>query len=247
MQTNCVAIILAAGQGTRMKSDIPKVLHQIGGRFLVDYVIDAIEDVGPDRICVGVGFKADQVMKACRGRNVEFVIQREQLGTGHAVMQCERSLEGFEGTVIVMNGDVPGLEPHTIRKFIAFHESRSAAATVLTAVLGDPTGYGRIVKDDAGNLVRIVEEKDAGADEKSIREVNSGLFCFDKKSLFATLKDVGSENAQGEYYLTDVIGIMQRRREPVAAFCVEDSMEVAGVNTPAELKSVSDYLERKHG
>lgn len=237
------AIVLAAGQGTRMKSELPKVLHKAGDRFLLDYVIDAIQAVGPDRIYVVIGFKAGQVRAAFADRAVEFVLQEEQLGTGHAVLQCESALAGFEGTVIVMNGDVPGLRSRTIERFIGVHEQRGAAATVLTALFDRPTGYGRIIKDESGSLVRIVEEKDATPEEKAITEVNSGLFCFDKRALFATLKSVGRDNVQREYYLPDVIGIMQSRGLPIATFCVEDPMEVAGVNTLAELRDIGEYLK----
>jgi UDP-N-acetylglucosamine diphosphorylase/glucosamine-1-phosphate N-acetyltransferase len=239
------AIILAAGQGTRMKSDIPKVLHRVGGRFLLDYVIDAITAVEPDAVYVVVGFKAEQVTAACEGKAVAFVLQEEQLGTGHAVMQCEHELAGFEGTVIVMNGDVPGLRPHTIERFIEFHEKKAVSATVLSALFDNPAGYGRIIKDEAGALIKIVEEKDATPDEREIKEVNSGLFCFDKNELFATLKGVGRTNAQKEFYLTDVIGIMQEEKRPLAAFCVDDPMEVTGVNTLRELQNVGEYLKGK--
>lgn len=237
------AIILAAGQGTRMKSDLPKVLHTVGDRFLLDYVIDAITAVGPDEIYVVVGFGAEQVRAAFADRSVKFVTQKEQLGTGHAVLQCEPHLTAFEGTVIVMNGDVPGLRPRTIQQFIEFHEEKGAAATVLTALFEQASGYGRIIKDDTGSLVRIVEEKDATPEEKTIREVNSGLFCFDKRQLFATLRGVGRDNVQQEYYLTDVIEIMQTQDMPIAAFCVDDPMEVAGVNTLAELRNIGEYLK----
>lgn len=226
-----------------MKSDLPKVLHQVRGRFLLEYVIDAIQAVGPDKIFVVVGYKAEQVQTAFADKAVTFVMQKEQLGTGHAVLQCEQNLTAFEGTVIVMNGDVPGLRSRTIEQFIEFHEQKGAAATVLTALFERPTGYGRIIKDDTGSLVKIVEEKDATPEEKAIKEVNSGLFCFDKRKLFATLKGVGRENVQQEYYLTDVIGIMQTSEMPIAAFCVDDPREVTGVNTLAELENVGDYLK----
>jgi UDP-N-acetylglucosamine pyrophosphorylase len=239
------AVILAAGKGKRMKSDIPKVLHRIDGRPLLDYVIVSIKAVHPQRIYVVVGFGAKEVMRSCRHNDVVFIMQEEQLGTGHAVMQCEKDLSDFEGTIIVLNGDVPGLKPATIEKFLDFHEGRSAAATVLTAVLDDPTGYGRVLKDGQGSLLKIVEEKDADLEEKRIKEINSGLFCFEKDVLFATLKEISRENAQNEYYLTDVIGVMRNKNLPVAAYCTDDPGEVEGINTLEELKQVSEYIKRK--
>lgn len=244
---NRAAIILAAGQGTRMNSDLPKVLHRVEGRYLLEYVIDAIRQVLPDNLYIVIGYKAEQVRTAFEEEELTFVMQREQLGTGHAVLQCEPHLSSFEGTVLVMNGDVPGLRPQTIERFLRFHERAKAAATVLTALFEQPAGYGRIIKNDDGSLVKIVEDRDATPAEKEIREINSGLICFDKRALFATLMEVGRENEQREYYLTDVIGIMQAHRLPVAAFCVDDPMEVAGVNTVAELNAIGDYLKRMNG
>ena len=190
------AVILAAGKGTRMRSDLPKVLHEIEGRPMVSYVIDVIKPLCGENVLVVVGYQADRAIKSLtseRGEDVKFVIQEEQLGTGHAVMQCEEALDGFNGTVIVLNGDVPGLRRETIESFMAEHASAGAAATVLSAKLEDPTGYGRIVRDEHGNLAAIVEEKDADDMTRSIREINTGLFCFDKAKLFAALKNVARD------------------------------------------------------
>jgi bifunctional N-acetylglucosamine-1-phosphate-uridyltransferase/glucosamine-1-phosphate-acetyltransferase GlmU-like protein len=159
------------------------------------------------------------------------------------VLQCEEALEGFSGTVIVLNGDVPCLRAETVAGFVDFHQSEGAAATVLTAELDNPTGYGRIVRDDDGSLRGIVEEKDASDDVKRIREINSGLFCFDKTLLFEALKATRTDNAQKEYYLTDVIGVLRGRGEKVVAYCVEDPWEVSGVNTEQELNAVRSYFE----
>lgn len=237
------AVILAAGEGTRMKSDLPKVLHTIRNRPMVSYVIDAVEDVVSEKTIVVVGYQAERVREACRGRRVEFVLQEEQLGTGHAVMQCERALAGFNGAVIVLNGDVPCLRPDTLMAFIEFHVEQAAAGTVLTAVLGDPTGYGRIVRGPGSTLLRIVEQKDAGEDELRIKEINSGLFCFDKVALFDALKGTDRDNAQSEYYVTDAIEHMRLKGLKVAAYLVEDEREVAGVNTVEELDTVRSQFE----
>ena len=236
------AIILAAGQGTRMKSDLPKVLHKIQDRPMVLYVIDSVKRLDPEKTIVVIGYQAQSVRDACRDAEVEFVLQEEQLGTGHAVMQCAPVLERFDGTVMVLNGDVPGLRAQTLREFLGYHETEGAAGTVLTAKLGDPAGYGRIVRDSEGSLLKIVEHKDADETELKIREVNAGLFCFNKKALFDALGNTDRDNAQKEYYLTDAIEKMRRDGLKVAAYCVEDEREVSGVNTVAELESVRRFI-----
>jgi bifunctional UDP-N-acetylglucosamine pyrophosphorylase/glucosamine-1-phosphate N-acetyltransferase len=232
------AVILAAGQGKRMNSDLPKVLHTIGGRPMVLHVIDAVRALGAERVIVVTGYCAEQVEAACAGAGVVFARQSEQLGTGHAVMQVQPHLASFAGTVVVLNGDVPALRADTIRRFIEHHRTSRAAATVLTAVLDDPSGYGRIVRDATGNLQRIVEHRDAAASELAIREINSGLFCFESAALFSALGRVTRRNAQNEYYLTDVIGLMKAEGQAVAAYCVEDAREVSGVNNLDELDAV---------
>ncbi len=235
--------MLAAGKGTRMSADLPKVLHKIDGRPMISYVIDAVRSVAGDDVYVVVGYRASEVVEACSSQRVHFVTQNEQLGTGHAVMQCEAALAGFSGTVVVLNGDVPCLRPETITRFIEYHTHWKAAATVLTAVLDDPTGYGRIVHDQEGSLAGIVEEKDADAATKKIREINSGLFCFDKNTLFDALKAIGRANAQGEYYLTDVVREIRKTGDRVCAYRLDDAREVAGVNTDEELESIRKYVQ----
>lgn len=238
------AVILAAGKGTRMPaSDLPKVMHEVHGKPMVVRVAETMEAICKGRIYVVVGYKAEKIIETMGEGMVEFVFQREQLGTGHAVLQCEEALRDFSGTVIVLNGDVPCLRPETVRGFAEYHQSEAAAATVLTAELENPTGYGRIVRDDDGSLRGIVEEKDASDEIKRVREINSGLFCFDKTLLFDALKNTGKDNAQGEYYLTDVIAFLRGRGEKVRAYCVDDPWEVSGVNTEEELNAVRSYFE----
>jgi len=230
-----------------MASDLPKVLHTIDGRPMVRYVIESVKQVGPDKVILVVGYQGQRVVDACADAGVEFVWQREQLGTGHAVMQAEAALDGFAGTVIVLNGDVPCLTPATLNAFIAYHDSQGASATVLTARMADPTGYGRVVRAPDGALHRIVEQKDASADELEIDEVNSGLFCFDARMLFSTLQRTDTRNAQNEYYLPDAIEMLAEAGERVAAWCIEDNQEVAGVNTVDELESIRRYLGAERG
>jgi bifunctional UDP-N-acetylglucosamine pyrophosphorylase/glucosamine-1-phosphate N-acetyltransferase len=236
------AVILAAGQGKRMQSDLPKVLHAVGGRPMLLHVIDAVKAAGVGPVVVVTGYQAERVEAACAGAGVEFARQHEQLGTGHAVMQTEALLLPRGGTVVVLNGDVPGLRPQTIRQFIDCHAGEAAVATVLTARLGDPTGYGRIVRNAAGCLVGIVEERDASPEQRAIDEINSGLFCFSVAELFSALKRVTRRNAQNEYYLTDVIGLFASEGKTVAAYCIEDAREVAGVNNPDELDAVRRFV-----
>ncbi len=239
------AVILAAGKGTRMSSDLPKVIHTVGGRPMISLVIDTVKEVPVDHVCVVVGYEAGMVMDVCNGMGVEFVLQEAQLGTGHAVQQCEKALMSFDGEVIVLNGDVPCLRPETIRKFIEDHRRTASSATVLTAMVNDPKGYGRIVRDNDQSLIKIVEEKDASGKERKIREINSGLFCFEKNELFSALGEIGCDNAQNEYYLTDVIAVMKGKGLKVGAYCVDDTMEVAGINTDQELEAVRRYYEAK--
>ena len=236
------AVILAAGQGKRMQSDLPKVLHDVGGRPMVVHVIDAVRAIGAHPVIVITGYQAGRVEAACAGTGVEFARQHEQLGTGHAVMQAGSRLASHPGTIIVLNGDVPGLRPATIRRFVEYHDAQRAAATVLTAELADASGYGRIVRDAAGRLLRIVEHKDASEEERAIREINSGLFCFAAAELFPALQRVTRRNAQNEYYLTDVIGLLASEGKPVAAWRIEDAREVAGVNNPDELDAVRRFV-----
>lgn len=241
---SCAGIILAAGKGTRMSSDLPKVLHEIDGKPMISFVLDAIRPIVRERVYVVVGYRADDVIAAC-SEDVRFVHQHQQLGTGHAVMQCENALDGFSGTVVVLNGDVPCLRTRTVTKLLDYHHRMGAAGTVLTAKLDDPSGYGRIVTDGDGSLLKIVEDRDADAATRQIDEINSGLFTFDKDKLFKALKSVDRGNDQGEYYLTDVIATLKDNGEAVHAFCVKDPQEVAGVNTDQELEAIRDYLRGK--
>jgi len=238
------AVILAAGKGTRMSaSDIPKVMHGVKGKPMVAHVVEAVRPLCADRICVVVGYKAEQVVDALKDAGVSFVYQTEQLGTGHAVIQCEEALKEFSGTVVVLNGDVPCLRTKTIEEFARYHDCEDSAATVLTAEVDNPKGYGRIVRAPDGSLVGIVEEKDAGEGERRIREINSGLFCFEKAKLFEALPETNRENVQREYYLTDVIGVLKRRGDRVRVYRVADPREVSGVNTEEELRAVRAYFE----
>jgi len=238
-------VILAAGKGKRMKSDLPKVLHELNGRPLIAHALDSCRLAGLGRIIVVVGFKGETVVEAVRSYDVEIVWQTELLGTGHAVRQTEPLLKEHRGEIVVMNGDVPRVRSQTIVALVEEHRRRRAAATILTAELNEPKGYGRIVRADDGLVDRVVEEADADEQTKQIREINSGMFCFTPAYLFSALQEVGNDNRQGEYYLPDVLTILRRDGYPIAAQKVDDPDEVLGVNSPEQLKQIKRLTVRQ--
>ena len=239
-----VTVILAAGKGTRMKSALPKVLHKVCGKEMVRHVLDAAKAVGSSRNIVVVGFGADEVRKALDGA-AEVVVQEEQLGTGHAVLQAEPLLRETKGTVMVLCGDTPLLTANLLRNLYEEHEKERAKATVLTAIMPDATGYGRVIRTAAGDVEKIVEHKDATEDERKVREVNAGIYCFDKEALFSALAKVGCENAQGEYYLPDVLSILRGQGEKIWAVAAEDYEETLGVNSRIQLAQAEKILRRR--
>lgn len=238
------AVILAAGQGKRMKSDIPKVLHSLCGRPMIHYVLEAVEGVGPSLVVVVVGFGGDMVARVVEGR-AQVVYQKEQLGTAHALLQAAPLLAGFDGHILVTCGDTPLLTAATLKRLVETHLSGGASATLLTACLDDPTGYGRVVRDEAGRVRKVVEQKDATPAELAIKEVNTGVYCFAAAGLFETLAALGRENAQGEYYLTDVVENYVSRGLTVAAVAAEDPREVEGVNDRVQLARAEGLLRRR--
>lgn len=240
------AIVLAAGEGKRMKSSMAKVLHPVRGRAMLDRILDTLKAAGIGDVVVIVGHKEAEV-RSHVGSGVKCVTQAEQLGTGHAVMQAEEALAGFDGNVIVMCGDAPLWRPETIRAAIDRSLQPAVAALVLSFELEDPTGYGRIIRDERGKLKKIVEHKDASEEERRVREVNSGTFCFQARPLFEALRDVNADNAQKEYYLPEVVRILIERGSAVDAFLVPDSEEGMGVNSPEELAEAEAALDRREG
>ena len=228
------AVVLAAGKGTRMKSDLPKVLHPMAGRTLLDHVLDTVESVGIDHTVVVVGHRAAQVQETCARPGMDFVLQEPQLGTGHAVQVAVPALrEG--GHTVILAGDVPLLKPGTLARLVDDTVAAGTAASVLTCVVDDAGAYGRILKDAGGRVAGIVEARDATPEELAIGEYNTGVFCFRTDVLVAALEGLTPDNDQGEYYLTDTVAWLVARGHPVAAVVAHDPDEVVGINTVAEL------------
>ncbi|WP_054951055.1 bifunctional UDP-N-acetylglucosamine diphosphorylase/glucosamine-1-phosphate N-acetyltransferase GlmU [Numidum massiliense] len=228
------AVILAAGKGTRMKSKTHKVLHQIGGKPMVAHIVDTLAQLGVEDIVAVVGCGAEAV-QAYLGNRVRYAVQQKQLGTAHAVMQTASLLEGKAGTTLVINGDNPLITVETYRAFLQRFAASGAAASMLTAIVDDSSGYGRVCRAANGDVERVVEHKDATTKERSIKEINTGTFCFDNAHLFAALKQVDNDNAQGEYYLPDVLQVLRSEGQSISAFCVDDASETVGINNRVQL------------
>lgn len=238
------SVILAAGMGTRMKSKMPKVLHKVCGKPLSKWVIDASKAAGADKVCAVVGHKAETV-KEVLGDVCEFALQAEQKGTGHAVMQAIDVIKNSKGEVVILNGDTPLITAETINKAIEYHKNNGNQATVITAILDDATGYGRIVRDNDGSVLKIVEQKDASEEEKKINEVNSGMYVFDAQSLVYALDKITPNNAQGEYYLTDTLEIIKNNSGKVGVMTAEDSDEFLGVNSKLQLAQAMKIMKKR--
>lgn len=238
------AIILAAGKGTRMKSKLYKVLHQVAGKAMVDHVLTQLEANHMDNIVTVVGFGAENVEQAL-GERTKYAVQKQQLGTGHAVMQAADLLSDLDGQTLVISGDTPLFKAATLQKLVDYHTAKKASATVLTSIAPDPTGYGRLVRNDIGIVEKVVEQKDATPEEQAIDEINTGVYCFDNKTLFDALKLLSNDNAQGEYYLTDVIGILKKRGDIVAAYRMADFDESMGVNDRIALAKANEIMRNR--
>jgi len=239
-------VILAAGQGTRMRSKTIKLLHPVAGRPMVARLLDSVQAIRPQKIITVVGFQAEQVQEALAGHSCSFALQKKQLGTGHAVLQAARAIgAGRNSTLLVLNGDMPTLRPATLRNLLARHRKSGAALTLMTAQAEDPTGYGRIVRDSRGQVVRIVEQADATRAERAISEINCGIYCARASLMLDALKSVKPNNSQGEYYITDAVRALIGRGEKVAAVSHADTDELLGVNTREELTRASKELYRR--
>jgi UDP-N-acetylglucosamine diphosphorylase/glucosamine-1-phosphate N-acetyltransferase len=238
-------LILAAGKGTRMKSDLAKVLHPLCGKSLLAYSIGVARAVGSEGIVVVIGYQADLIRRDFGGQGLLFVEQRKQLGTGHAVLQARDLFRNYRGAVLILCGDVPLLKPATVEGLIASHRQEKAAVTVLTTIPADPAGFGRMIKGEGDAVLRIVEERDATETERRIREINTGIYCVDAGFLFDAVGRITNENVQREYYLTDIVEIARKDGRPVHSCLAPDPTEVLGINTKDELIRASGILERR--
>ena len=242
--TNIYAVVLAAGQGTRMKSKLYKVLHPVCGKPMVEHVIDQISGLHTEQIVTIVGHGAEKVMAQLGDRSA-YALQEEQLGTAHAVIQAQTMLEGKEGCTLVVCGDTPLIQTSTMEALVKHHEETNAKATILTAHAENPDGYGRILRGTDGSVNRIVEHKDASEQERAVKEINTGTYCFDNKALFEALKNVSNENVQGEYYLPDVIEILKDAGETVSAYQTESFDETLGVNDRVALSEAERLMRTR--
>ncbi|MCX6834303.1 MAG: NTP transferase domain-containing protein [candidate division Zixibacteria bacterium] len=246
MKQKKAAVVLAAGKGKRMKSDLPKVLHEINGRPIIQILLDRILPIGFDHVVLVIGHKGELVREALASYPVAFVTQSEQLGTGHAVSMAREELAGFEGTTLIAAGDVPFLSRASIENLFEVHARTKAAATCLSAIFDDPTGYGRIIRKPGTDLMEaIVEHKDASSEVLAIKEINTGTFCFDNRLMFEAISQIGRDNAQGEYYLTDAVKILRGKGYPVSVVRAANPDEVRGVNSVDQLRYLADKFSAR--
>lgn len=246
LQKQTAVVILAAGKGTRMNDlSKPKVMFTVAGKPMINYVIYQALNLMVDKILLVVGYQKEQVLEFVQEQfdGIDFVIQKEQLGTGHAVAQTQESLLNFKGNVLILSGDVPLLTEETLLNFLQTHLNSGAVASVLTVEPPVPNGYGRIVRDKKGKFLRIVEQKDASPEELEIGEINSGIYVVDVAVLFPALTSISNTNAQGEYYLTDIIGVLTDGNLPVNAWKSPNHAEVQGVNTAQQLLDAENLLK----
>lgn len=244
-QSPLTILILAAGKGTRMKSSKAKVLHEVFHAPMIHHVLRAVLPLAPSRTIVIVGHQQEEVRKALQGFPVEFVTQERQLGTGHAVLATEHSLAAGEGTVLIVCGDTPLIKTGTLQEMFRLHQDRQATLTLMTTVLDNPANYGRILVDSDGDVIGIVEEKDANPQQKAIQEINAGIYCVDRHFLFQALHQVGTDNSQGEMYLTDIVALSVAAGHRVGRFVAPAAIDVLGVNSRVELAAAHLEIQQR--
>lgn len=244
--TSALAVVLAAGRSTRMKTDLPKVMHEVCGVPMLSYVLDACRSAGIERFCVVVGFGKERVTSFYSDRkDITWVEQTEQKGTGHAVQMCGPHLRNATGQIVIIAGDMPLVRCETISQLLETHRRTAAAITLATAVLDDPTGYGRIIRDSQGRLKGIVEHRDCTEEQRAIREVNPSYYCFDARKLPGVLSRLTNYNAKGEYYLTDAVGMLIEAGETAEAVTAVPAEDAVGVNSRDELALINDIMRRR--
>jgi UDP-N-acetylglucosamine diphosphorylase/glucosamine-1-phosphate N-acetyltransferase len=240
-------VIMAAGKGTRMKSDLPKVLHLVNDKPMVYHIIQLSKSVGSKQIILILGHKKDLVIDSIKDENVEYVIQEPQLGTGHAIQQTYPLLKNFDGDVLVLSGDVPLLRKSTIEKMIEIHHDADYGATVLTANFDDPFGYGRVIRNENDTLDKIVEHKDCTEEQLKIKEINAGIYIFQAKSLFPALYKIKNDNKQNEYYLPDALEYITESGKSIALHITDEPTEISGVNTVEQLEELNLIYNKWYG
>lgn len=240
LKNNLATIILAAGKGTRMNSEIPKVLHKVKGKSMIEHVVSSTLTLDPQKILIVVGYKSEEVKKHLNTYELEYAYQEKQKGTAHAVMKCKYQLNDFEGHTLILSGDTPLIKSKTLKKLYDTHISHNANATILSAKIKNPYGYGRIIRKNE-NFVSIVEEKDANNKQKSIKEINSGIYIFNNKILFKNIDKIDNKNKQTEYYLPDIMPILIKKNHKVVVHQIIDENEIRGANTIEQLDELEKY------
>lgn len=238
-------VILAAGEGTRMKSSVPKVLHKLGGKPIIKWVLSSVRALSPEIIYAVVGHGSEKVTETLSGENIKFVEQAKQLGSGHALRQAEKALKNFKGNILVLSGDVPLVHPETLKALVNIHNHENNSATVLSAIFENPHSYGRVCRSEAGQVTSIVEEKDASEYIRKIKEINSGIYCFSSPLIWEVLKSIKPENVKKEYYLTDAILILNNMEKKVGSSPNAKKEEMLGVNTRADLAAAEALAKQK--
>ncbi|MBW2638396.1 MAG: NTP transferase domain-containing protein [Deltaproteobacteria bacterium] len=246
-ERNLASVILAAGKGTRMKSDLAKVLHPLCGKPILHYSIALARAIGSKRIIPVVGHQAEEIQRLFNEADLTYALQKEQRGTAHAVLQAKAALHNFEGDVVILCGDVPLLQQSTVESLVEHHRSHNASITVITTFLTDPGSYGRVIRGEGDSVVKIVEARDATDKEKEIKEINTGIYCAERRFLFESLDQIGNENAQGEYYFTDIFEIAGRENRRTLPVVLDDPVEAMGINTVSELKQANEIMKKRRG
>tara|TARA_Y100000588_G_C14263318_1_gene928641 strand:+ start:1502 stop:2242 length:741 start_codon:yes stop_codon:yes gene_type:complete len=246
MNNKLSVIIMAAGKGTRMKSEIPKVLHELSGDTLLNHVIKSSEELSPDKIIIIIGYQAELVKKTISSDNILYSMQENQYGTGHAVMQAKPHLKNFKGNTLILSGDVPLIKASTLSSLINKHELGNYDACIVTAEIKNPEGYGRVIRDINGNLKKVQEHKDCNHEQLNINEINSGIYIFDNQRLFELLPMLDNNNQQSEYYLPDVLSMMVKDGRKIGLEKIKNNDEIQGVNTLEQLSYLENIYEKNN-
>lgn len=242
MKSKLSIIILAAGKGTRMESDIPKVLHQVNRKSMIEHVIKQTDYLNPEKLLVVIGYEAEQVKKHLQEYQLSYALQIQQHGTAHAVMQCKKHLINFEGSTLILSGDVPLIKAETLINLYNMHINKNAQATILSAKVANPDGYGRIIREN-DNFISIIEEKDADNNQKKIKEINAGIYIFNNKILFENINKINNNNNQSEYYLPDIMPLLINQNYKVLVHQIENENEIKGANTYKQLLELEKYAK----